>query len=266
MNILCPIDFSEHSLYALQYAVDLANKTNSKLHVFTAYSVPRSTGRLRSLDNDIRAAVSEDLAEVVKQITPRITSGQETSYHVMEGNSGRAINEFAKAHNMDLIIMGTQGKGSISNMFLGSVAKKVVDNSAIPVIAVPQNVKVDADQGLAILNLDEKEIANESVVEFIRNFTQKLSLQLEVYHLVTPGTITDMYRDSVKKLGDVVKSVITENSDNITQSIKNHAETTNSSLIIMIRRPHSFWSRLFLDSKTTTELAMTNVPIMILPE
>lgn len=266
MNILCAIDFSEHSLYALHYAIELGNKLGAQLHVFTAYSVPHSTGRLRSLDNEIRNAVLEDLSDVVKEITPKITSDHQATINVMEGNSGRAISEFAKTHHIDLVVMGTQGKGSLSNIFLGSVAKKVVDNSSVPVIAVPYPVKSNCNPNLAILNMDEKEISSAKTIKFIRNFCHKVSMGLEIYHVITSLTTTDVYQENVKKLGDIVKEVKAENNDDITLSIKNHAEASNACLIMMIRRPHSFWSRLFQDSKTTTELAMTRIPIMILPE
>ena len=266
MNILCPIDFSAHSLYALQYAIDLGNTLGARLHVFTAYSVPHSTGRLRSLDQDIRNAVLEDLSDVVKQIGPKITSGHAATTNVMEGNSGRAINEFAKTHDIDLIVMGTQGKGSLSNIFLGSVAKKVVDHAGVPVIAVPQPIKANCDEGTAILSLDEKEISNKKTIEFIQNFSRKIKLKLEVFHVITTTASSDVYQQNIIKLGDVIKDVKTENNEDITMSIKKHAEASNACLIMMVRRPHSFWSRLFQDSNTTTELAMTRIPIMILPE
>jgi nucleotide-binding universal stress UspA family protein len=266
MNILCPIDFSKHSLYALDYAIDLGNKTGAKLHLFTAYSVPKSTGRLRSLDEEIKKAVLEDLAEVLGQIENKITTGIKPSYGVMEGNSGRAINEFSRAHSIDVIVMGTQGKGSISNIFLGSVAKKVVDNSLVPVIAVPQPIKENIDFGKAILSLDEKPVENESSIRFIKDFCKNMKMQLQVFHVITPGDKEDLYKDTLKKLGDVVHDVVTEEGENVTESIKGYAEKAGGGLIVMIRRPHSFWSRLFVDTHTTTELAMTRIPIMILPE
>ncbi|MBK6362739.1 MAG: universal stress protein [Saprospiraceae bacterium] len=76
MNILCPIDFSDHSLYALDYAINLGNQLGARLHLFTAYSVPKSTGRLRSLDEEIKKSVLEDLSDVLISIENKITSGQ----------------------------------------------------------------------------------------------------------------------------------------------------------------------------------------------
>lgn len=266
MHILCPIDFSDHSLYALDYAINLGNKLGAGLHLFTAYSVPHSTGRLRSLDEDIKKSVLEDLADVLAKISPKITTGLKPLYSVMAGNSGRVISEFSKSHDIDLIVMGTQGKGSISNIFLGSVAKKVVDNATVPVIAVPQPLKANMDETSVVLNLDEKVVTNDFSLTFVKNFVTKLNLTLDVFHAVSVSVPDDKYKETVSKLGELVRDVKIEGSDNITQSIKLNAEKNNYSMIIMIRRPHSFWSRLFMDTHTTTELAMTRIPIMILPE
>jgi nucleotide-binding universal stress UspA family protein len=266
MHILCPIDFSEHSLYALDYAIRLGNALGARLHLFTAYSVPHSTGRLRSLDGEIKKSVMEDLAEVLDKISPKITTGEKPLFSVREGNSGRAISEFSRNNDIDFIVMGTQGKGSLSNIFLGSVAKKVVDNASVPVIAVPQPLKEGMDENTVVLNVDEKTVTNDVSLNFVSNFVKKLNLRLDVFHAISGAVSDDKYKDTVSKLGDIVRDVKTENSDNITESIKLNAENNNYSLIMMIRRPHSFWSRLFMDTHTTTELAMTRIPIMILPE
>lgn len=266
MHILCPIDFSDHSMYALDYAINLGNKLGARLHLFTAYSVPHSTGRLRSLDEEIKKSVLEDLAEVLGRISPKITTGEKPLYSVMEGNSGRAISEFSKNHDIDLIVMGTQGKGSISNIFLGSVAKKVVDNATVPVIAVPQPLKTAMDDTAVVLNIDEKVVSNDFSINFVKNFVTKLNLKLDVFHAVSVLVSDDNYKETINKLGNLVRDVKIEGSDNITDSIKNNAEKNNYGLIMMIRRPHSFWSRLFMDTHTTSELAMTRIPIMILPE
>ncbi|MFZ1705136.1 MAG: universal stress protein [Saprospiraceae bacterium] len=266
MNILCPIDFSNHSLYALDYAIDLANKLGGKIHLFTAYSVPKSTGRLRSLDGEIKKAVLEDLSEVLQSIEPKISTGIKPCYGVLEGNSGRVITEYAVSHQIDVIVMGTKGTGSISNIFLGSVAKKVVDNATIPVIAVPNPLKENTNQKYAILSLDEKEVKNDSSLRFLKSFIKKLEFTLDLFHVQTPGDTSTEYTNTIELLKDIVKGVKTESSSDITGSIKRYAEKSNCGLIIMIRRPHSFWSRLFMDTNTTTELAMTRIPIMILPE
>jgi nucleotide-binding universal stress UspA family protein len=47
-----------------------------------------------------------------------------------------AIVEYARAHRMDLIVMGTHGRGAVARLFLGSVAERVVRTASCPVLTV----------------------------------------------------------------------------------------------------------------------------------
>lgn len=266
MNILCPTDFSEHSFFALDYAIKLANKLNAKIHLFTAYSVPRTTGSFKSLDTAIRDSVSEELGDLVKEILPKIKTNITPEFHIMEGNSGRVISQFASTSGMDLVVMGTQGKGSLTNLFLGSVAKKVFDNCSVPVLAIPSSVKQNIDENKVLLALDEKEIANENNYEFLNQFIKKLDTKLDIYHLSKPFEMLPFTHDALDKIKDILGEVVEESGEEVVDSIKRYTEKNLVGMLIMVRRPHSFWSRLFTDSNTTAQLAETKVPIMILPD
>jgi nucleotide-binding universal stress UspA family protein len=55
---------------------------------------------------------------------------------LLAGNPFLEIIRYAKAHDVDLIVMGTHGRGPIAHMLLGSVAEKVVRKSPCPVLTV----------------------------------------------------------------------------------------------------------------------------------
>jgi nucleotide-binding universal stress UspA family protein len=55
---------------------------------------------------------------------------------LLAGNPFLEIIRYAKAHEIDLIVMGTHGRGPIAHMLLGSVAEKVVRKSPCPVLTV----------------------------------------------------------------------------------------------------------------------------------
>jgi len=266
MNILCPTDFSEHSLLALDYAIDLSNKLGARLHLITAYSVPRSTGSFRSLDDSIRESVGEELGELVNVVLPKISTGITPEYHIMEGNSGRVITQFAAANDIDIVVMGTQGKGSLSNLFIGSVAKKVFENSSVPVIAIPASFREGIDKNKIVLALDEKVISNENNYKFLSNFVKNYGATLDIYHLLKPSETLPFTHEAIDRFKDILGEVVTESGDEVVSSIRNYLDNTHTGMLVMVRRPHSFWSKLFTDSSTTAQLAATKVPIMILPE
>jgi nucleotide-binding universal stress UspA family protein len=266
MNILCPTDFSEHSLYALHYAIDKANKLDAKIHLLTAYSVPRSTGALRSIDKVIQDSVLEELRNLVKNIGPKITTGFEPAIHIMEGNSGRVICQFADEHDMDLIIMGTQGKGNISNILLGSVAKKVVEQSRIPVIAIPSQINKDSNPSKVLLALDEKEIIHKENIAFLKDYAKKDAVVVDVYHMNQIPGKSDLNARVLESINEITGQVYEEFGTEPIQGIAAFTGRHKTGMLIMVRRPHSFWSRLFSDSNTVAELASTKTPLMVLPD
>jgi nucleotide-binding universal stress UspA family protein len=51
-------------------------------------------------------------------------------------NVSNAITEYAKANAIDLIIVGTHGRGGVSRLLMGSVAERVVRTAPCPVLTV----------------------------------------------------------------------------------------------------------------------------------
>ena len=135
-NILVPIDFSDMSDEALAYARDLAKPFNAALHLFRvvrdlsdAWPVELAGAALGGFpDNFLRAA---------QQRVDRLDAGNlrhDTITRV--GQPHREILQYAKTHNIDLIVMATHGHGPVEHMLLGSVAEKVVRSAVCPVLTV----------------------------------------------------------------------------------------------------------------------------------
>ena len=65
-----------------------------------------------------------------------------------------AIVEFAKCHDVNLIVMGTHGRGAMAHLLLGSVAERVVRTAPCPVLTVrhPERDFVVPDALIAVVN------------------------------------------------------------------------------------------------------------------
>lgn len=137
-KILLPVDFSEPCLKATEYAVELATRFEATLHLlhiiedpvvylpmFESYSLPTpeqfETYAQDRLENWI-AAEDHD--------------GCRLELHWIHGSPARSIVEFSKKQEMDLVVMGTHGRGFATHLILGSVAEKVVRSAPCPVLTV----------------------------------------------------------------------------------------------------------------------------------
>lgn len=150
-NILLPTDFSEPGLVATHYAVDFARKFDSTLHLFHAiepiiYS-PAFGGYVPE-PADLETFVQTELDN---WITDEGAADLEIKRRWAHGPPFVSILRYAREHDIDLIVMGTHGRGFTAHLLLGSVAEKVVRKSPCPVLTVrPEGyryVPLDQDAG-----------------------------------------------------------------------------------------------------------------------
>jgi nucleotide-binding universal stress UspA family protein len=139
-RILCPLDFSEFSLRAFDYAQSLARHYEAKLYVqhvlapllaaYPAYDFPALA---QDLHQGLRAHAEQQLQDFVKA---RPHNGFPIETAVCEGRVTDSILAFAASHEVDLIVIGTHGRHGFDHFLLGSVTEKVLRKARQPVLAV----------------------------------------------------------------------------------------------------------------------------------
>jgi nucleotide-binding universal stress UspA family protein len=141
-NILVATDFGEAADSALCYGRELAGRFGATLHVLNvvenfyvttfgaetyAAIVPEMQ---RELDNAARKRLDEALID-------SDGSGPPTKAAVVtSGSPAYAIVDYAREHGIDLIVMGTHGRGPLAHLMMGSVAERVVRLASCPVLTV----------------------------------------------------------------------------------------------------------------------------------
>jgi len=138
-RILVPTDFSEPADAALTYAIDLAAKLGASVllvHVFDDPFIGAVyTGEYVPIPAEMRAEILADLRrKLADAVTKR--GHAELSPEVLIGPTARTIVEGARDRDVDLIVMGTHGRGGMSHLLLGSVAERVVRAATCPVLTV----------------------------------------------------------------------------------------------------------------------------------
>jgi nucleotide-binding universal stress UspA family protein len=130
-KILCPIDFSEHSMMELEYAIFLSRQLGAKLYVvhiaeFFNYKVPM-------FKKDILIGkINEKISETAEKHRYKV---ENIIYDT--GEPAKKIIQIAKGKNVDIITMATHQRKGIEKFFLGSISEKVLLYSNIPVLILP---------------------------------------------------------------------------------------------------------------------------------
>ncbi|HEY0982839.1 MULTISPECIES: universal stress protein [unclassified Schlesneria] len=139
-KILFPTDFSAPAIEAQHYALALAEQMGSELHLLhvvvppvlpfpdatTSWTMPET-------------GVTDLIRHAEQRIADEVASWPEESRVVTSVTSGYAVDEivnYAKAHDIDLIVAGTHGLSGLSHLLMGSVAEKLVRVAPCPVLTV----------------------------------------------------------------------------------------------------------------------------------
>jgi nucleotide-binding universal stress UspA family protein len=201
-KIAVPLDGSALAEKALPFAVQLANKMDAGLLLLRATKVP-------SLLTDTPAHELEYLetAEAYLETIKTSISNPALENHieaekletlVVYGDTVAEIVEITPFEKADLVIMTTHGRSGLSRMVMGSVAKKVLRQSQLPVIVIrPEHIETShlVEETLiedapttksVVVTLDGTE-ASEAILEPAIELAQKLQAAVYLLQVVVPS-------------------------------------------------------------------------------
>jgi nucleotide-binding universal stress UspA family protein len=141
-TILVPIDFSESSDAALDWATVLARDTGATLLLIHVETVPLTTGGGEYI-YAIPEPPTQELQERLAKVAPKDPQVSVVR-RLLAGDPADAIIRAAESENVDLIVMGTHGRRGITRLLMGSVAEAVVRRAPCPVLTVKQPVRAAA--------------------------------------------------------------------------------------------------------------------------
>lgn len=140
-HILVPTDFSEPAEAALRYAQSLATQFNSTLHLMhivpEPYIYPWGTEMSTMPLVDLLNQSSTQATERLKTLA--VETGLPADRVKTTTEVGRPVDRILKYvtdHGIDLVVMGTHGRGAVGHLLLGSVAERIVRLSPAPVLTM----------------------------------------------------------------------------------------------------------------------------------
>ncbi len=142
-KILVPLDFSDCSRKALEYAIPLAEQFHATLvllHVAEPYypTADSFTLDVNFVNEQTSQAAIKELAEWIEKEVP---AEVETRRVVRLGNPFDEIVHVAESMGLDLIVLSTHGRTGLKHLLMGSVAERVVQHAPCPVLVVREREK-----------------------------------------------------------------------------------------------------------------------------
>lgn len=137
-NVLVPLDFSECSQKALDYALSFVKQFGASLTLLHVVPANYPIGEFGMIDvafmeKELRATAEKQLAALVSK---RVPKGVIAKSHVRVGRPVSEIVQVARKEQADMIILSTHGHTGFKHVLLGSVAENVVRYAPCPVLVV----------------------------------------------------------------------------------------------------------------------------------
>ncbi|MTI20891.1 universal stress protein [Fulvivirga sp. RKSG066] len=197
-NIIVPVDFSKQSKYALELALQIADKNNSEIEVIHAVEFPVG-GVIDPIGMAPPQGYDKEFLDLLKskgeERMDAFLGGVDTeklTVSVVIGNPYRTIVDKLLEEEHDLIIMGTKGASGLREFFIGSNTEKVVRRASCPVMTVRESINVNTIDHIAFATGGME--VSESLMNQLKQLQEFFNAKIHMVRINTPGNFE---KDSV---------------------------------------------------------------------
>lgn len=271
-TILVPTDFHKIAANAIDYAAEIAKRSGAALVLFHAFHAPL-------VASEVPVAVP-DLGEIEKDCMALLRKIEKT-LHARHGNKLRVksvvkcgfaveeISDYASKQHVDLIVMGMQGAGFLSEKLIGSVTTSVIHDSKCPVIVVGEKIKYRPLKKIALAcdyqEVDKKTLAPLKVIaELFKSHIYVLNVANGTKSTPPLPVAVGEFLKLEGSLAKVDHTVHGIENDNVVEGINAFAAANNMDMVVMIPRKHSFLTNLIYEPNTKRMAFHSKVPLLAL--
>jgi nucleotide-binding universal stress UspA family protein len=138
-HVLCPIDFSDSSIAALQFAFSLAQESNARLTLLHVFEWPADEATAKRVfeRSEFQRWWEADTRQQLEALIPAdVRNWCVPDTRLAFGKAYERILSLATSDEVDLIVMGVRGRNPIDLTLFGSTTNQVVRQSSCPVLTL----------------------------------------------------------------------------------------------------------------------------------
>lgn len=271
-NILVPLDFSDASYNAANYAALLSNIFNTNITLIHAYMNPSAIDNMHANlinqpEKELWEVKEDQLNEYIEILRKKYTI--RIKGVVREGMATPAILDVANEEDSGLIVMGMKGKGK-SNSVFGSNTTSVMRKSSIPVLVIPEKVEFKNIEAVTLASdFDaETELSDYSL---LRKIAFKNDAFIQILNVRKKGSELSEDEEEAKlntalALENLKHKFYMIKDDKVDEGIEDFLEDHPSDILVMVARKRSLFERLFRGSHTRKMSYETEIPLLVLQD
>jgi nucleotide-binding universal stress UspA family protein len=266
MNILVPLDFSENSIKALEFAIGLADKKHGKIILVHVVEMVYDFASQAALALDSMFTDAEKLMK--KTILIYEGSGIPMEFKVVEGTAAVTVARMAEEVDAKLIVMGTQGASGIKKSLMGTVTVNLVKEASRPVLVVPSKAHLSEVRKVTLA----LEFANheEGFMDWMVDMSKRWNLGFEILHIQTSqGFKEDLSLLGIesylaKKYPGLPTRIHTFYAENTMEGLDLYLDEHEDMILVMCHEHRNLWEQIIKKSHSIQMAYHTHIPLLIL--
>ena len=274
-NILLPTDFSENSLNAIKYAIQLFKKEECKFYVLHTYTPVIYDPQILILEHAdffleeiYKKNAEKNLDKLIKKV--KKNAGSHSSFEKMAVFHSLipAINEIVAEKGVYVVIMGTKGATGALEILWGSNTVRALKNLSCPLLIVPQNYVYKEPKHI-LFPSDFNFNYPLQILDIIKDICAQTQSRLHVLHVLMNDKVEYEVANSKKLLSQELKGIKHEfhtvEGQNLVKAIRKFEKNFDIDLLVMVNNKHSFFRNLLFTS-AVDKFGFRNVnPFLVLP-
>ncbi|SMO59001.1 Nucleotide-binding universal stress protein, UspA family [Saccharicrinis carchari] len=272
IKFLIPINFAPYTINAVNYCRALVNRVKGEitlLYCYTKVVGENSEARVNKINS--REDALAELQKLKKHILDSLPEKDNISVNmrVIDGYPEDVIVKFSEEYRPDLIVMGTKSKGETIKELLGSVTFDVIKKVSFPVMAVPNDYKLNIDKLTNILFINDFENCEytslHKLVRLVGAFDTKIHNVQHCPHgkdKIDPKLMKEYteYMHSTYRNQNMICDYICD--DDLIVSTQEYIDAHNIDLMAITRRKRNIISQILQPSRTKKILFNAEIPTL----
>lgn len=257
-RIVVGFDFSSGSAYAVDLAIDIANRLESDLRLVYVKEKKEDEGPVREEIERRNAGVAH------------LLHGIKLEYVIREGTPPEELAAQAKADAATLLVVGTHGMSGHKTNMLGRNTYRTIEIAPSPVLIVREDFNFNKDLERIVVPIDSSDDTRQKVAEavmFAKAFGSTIHL-VGLYTSTTPDIrrIVNNYVKMVQRHlttnGVQYTTKMLEAGKNVTTTTLEYAEAVGADMIAIMTEQESSMSSMFLGTYAQQMITQSKIPVL----
>ncbi len=285
-RILVPVDFSEQSINACNFAVGLASKLKSEIKLLYSYFNPivisepyledssfiyQMDGVVRNIEEEAKSKMTELISKIKQDAEKEYLNKLKISYHLDRGAPEDVILNFAESWNPGVVVMGTKGAGKSSFDYFGSVTKKIITKVRIPVLVVPQqSVFMGISYIGKVMYATDFDKSDFRALRKLLTLLRPFDVRIYCVHIST-GKDTAFDNAKMNSLKEHFKTEFSDfnlhcdliQRNDVLQGLEDYIEEKEIDMLALTTQKRGVIERLFNPSLAKQMLFHTHIPLLV---